>query len=234
MPSEGSVWPRPYHAWHSERSRSWHRSNPPPDINTSICRRPEYRSRRSATKYSFSGVRNGRGGSVRGRSADPTPDGDMIHAEVPLSHNLLYVKAERIPQVPTDAQNDDLGFEMAPLEQFRPVSSHAGQRLSDRLLAVCNTSLSGEFHPIVAYLFTDFKCNLSCHYCGHQNDAPGMSEDTAVRSIEWLHETGGRVLALMGGEVLLVPTWSIRSWTMRCRRASGFTFQPMAASCGLM
>jgi sulfatase maturation enzyme AslB (radical SAM superfamily) len=25
--------------------------------------------------------------------------------------------------------------------------------------------LPGNFHPIVAYLFTEFKCNLDCHYC---------------------------------------------------------------------
>ena len=66
--------------------------------------------------------------------------------------------------------------------------------------------LPGDFHPIVAYLFTDFKCNLSCHYCwAFDNRAPGMTEDTAMRAINWLHSTGGRVLALMGGEVLLRP-----------------------------
>ena len=32
-----------------------------------------------------------------------------------------------------------------------------------------------------------------------------MSEDVARRSIDWLHDTGCRVLALMGGEVLLRP-----------------------------
>jgi len=32
-----------------------------------------------------------------------------------------------------------------------------------------------------------------------------MTEDTARRSIDWLHESGFRVLALMGGEVLLRP-----------------------------
>ena len=32
-----------------------------------------------------------------------------------------------------------------------------------------------------------------------------MTEDVAKRSIDWLHETGCRVLALMGGEVLLRP-----------------------------
>jgi MoaA/NifB/PqqE/SkfB family radical SAM enzyme len=64
----------------------------------------------------------------------------------------------------------------------------------------------GDFHPIVAYLFTEFKCNLSCHYCwAFDNRVRGMSEDTAMRAVNWLYRTGGRVLALMGGEVLLRP-----------------------------
>ena len=25
--------------------------------------------------------------------------------------------------------------------------------------------LPGDFHPIIAYLFTEWKCNLDCHYC---------------------------------------------------------------------
>jgi len=66
--------------------------------------------------------------------------------------------------------------------------------------------LPGEFHPIIAYLFTEWKCNLDCHYCwAFDNRVKGMSEDTARRAIDWLHETGCRVLALMGGEVLLRP-----------------------------
>ena len=64
----------------------------------------------------------------------------------------------------------------------------------------------GEFHPIISYLFTEWKCNLVCHYCwAYNNNVKGMSEATARHSIDWLHETGCRVLALMGGEVLLRP-----------------------------
>ena len=40
----------------------------------------------------------------------------------------------------TDAQDNDLGFEMSPLEQYRPVPSHH-RRVSDCLLPACNTSL---------------------------------------------------------------------------------------------
>jgi MoaA/NifB/PqqE/SkfB family radical SAM enzyme len=64
----------------------------------------------------------------------------------------------------------------------------------------------GDFHPIIAYLFTEWKCNLDCHYCwAFDNRVKGMTEDIARRSIDWLHDNGCRVLALMGGEPLLRP-----------------------------
>jgi MoaA/NifB/PqqE/SkfB family radical SAM enzyme len=66
--------------------------------------------------------------------------------------------------------------------------------------------MPGEFHPIIAYLFTEWKCNLDCHYCwAFDNRVKGMTEDIARRSIDWLHDHGCRVLALMGGEPLLRP-----------------------------
>lgn len=67
-------------------------------------------------------------------------------------------------------------------------------------------AMPGVFHPIIAYLFTEWKCNLDCHYCwAFDNSVKGMTEDVARRSIDWLHENGCRVLALMGGEPLLRP-----------------------------
>jgi MoaA/NifB/PqqE/SkfB family radical SAM enzyme len=66
--------------------------------------------------------------------------------------------------------------------------------------------LPGDFHPIVAYLFTEYKCNLDCHYCySFDNRVKGMSEEVARASIDWLHSTTCRALALMGGEVILRP-----------------------------
>jgi MoaA/NifB/PqqE/SkfB family radical SAM enzyme len=66
--------------------------------------------------------------------------------------------------------------------------------------------MPGEFHPIIAYLFTEWKCNLDCHYCwAFDNSVKGMTEDIARRSIDWLHDHGCRVLALMGGEPMLRP-----------------------------
>ncbi len=65
---------------------------------------------------------------------------------------------------------------------------------------------SDDLRPIIPYLFTEWKCNLDCHYCWSYNNAvKGMTEDVAKRSIDWLHSIGSRVLALMGGEPLLRP-----------------------------
>lgn len=66
--------------------------------------------------------------------------------------------------------------------------------------------MPGDFHPITAYLFVEYKCNLDCWYCwAFNNQVKGMTEDVARRSIDWLHDHGCRVLALMGGEPLLRP-----------------------------
>jgi len=69
--------------------------------------------------------------------------------------------------------------------------------------------LPGEFHPITAYLFLEYKCNLDCWYCwAFNNKVKGMTEDVARRSIDWLYDHGCRVLALMGGEPLLRPQFA--------------------------
>jgi MoaA/NifB/PqqE/SkfB family radical SAM enzyme len=69
--------------------------------------------------------------------------------------------------------------------------------------------LPGSFHPLIAYLFNEWKCNLNCGYCwAYDNKVKGMSEEVARRSIDWLHSTTCRVLALMGGEVLLRPEFT--------------------------
>jgi MoaA/NifB/PqqE/SkfB family radical SAM enzyme len=58
--------------------------------------------------------------------------------------------------------------------------------------------------PILSYLFTDWKCNVDCHYCFQfNNNEEGMTLETATSSIDWLKTIGCRVLAIMGGEPLL-------------------------------
>ena len=55
----------------------------------------------------------------------------------------------------------------------------------------------------------EYKCNLDCWYCwAYDNKVKGMTEDVARRSIDWLHDHGCRVLALMGGEPLLRPQFA--------------------------
>ena len=69
--------------------------------------------------------------------------------------------------------------------------------------------LPGDFHPMTAYLFVEYKCNLDCWYCwAFDNRVKGMTADIARRSIDWLHDHGCRVLALMGGEPLLRPQFA--------------------------
>jgi len=69
--------------------------------------------------------------------------------------------------------------------------------------------LSGDFHPITAYLFVEYKCNVDCWYCwSFNNQVKGMTEDIARRSIDWLYDHGCRVVALMGGEPLLRPAFA--------------------------
>src|ERR1700683_63360 len=69
--------------------------------------------------------------------------------------------------------------------------------------------MPGDFHPIIAYLFTEWKFNLDFHYCwAFDNRVKGMTEEIAKRSIDWLRESGAGVLALMGGEPLLRPQFA--------------------------
>ena len=69
--------------------------------------------------------------------------------------------------------------------------------------------LPGDFHPITAYLFLEYKCNLDCWYCwSFNNKVKGMTEDVARRSIDWLYDQGCRVIGLMGGEPLLRPDFA--------------------------
>jgi MoaA/NifB/PqqE/SkfB family radical SAM enzyme len=79
--------------------------------------------------------------------------------------------------------------------------------------------LPGDFHPITAYLFLEYKCNLDCWYCwSFNNTVTGMSEDIARRSIDWLHDRGCRALALIGGEPLLRPVLAHKAVDYAARR----------------
>ena len=61
-----------------------------------------------------------------------------------------------------------------------------------------------EFRPVLCYLYTEWKCNIDCHYCfQYDNDRPNMSLETAKDAIDWLKSVGCTSYLLMGGEPLL-------------------------------
>src|SRR5262245_8634139 len=80
--------------------------------------------------------------------------------------------------------------------------------------------LPGDFHPIIAYLFTEWKCNLDSHYCwAFDNRVKEMTEEIAKRSIDRLRDTGAGVLALMGGEPTAAS--AVRAQGLLSRRQEG-------------
>ena len=61
-----------------------------------------------------------------------------------------------------------------------------------------------EFRPVLCYLYTEWRCNIDCHYCfQYDNHNDGMDLETAKSSIDWLKSLGCRVIPLMGGEPLM-------------------------------
>jgi hypothetical protein len=110
------------------------------------------------------------------------------------------------PQYPELLGDDGLGPPIPP-----PKRRHKAEHIARAFRGwaapwLKSRVLPGDFHPIIAYLFTEWKCNLDCHYCwAFDNRVKGMTEEVAKRSIDWLRDSGAGVLALMGGEPLLRP-----------------------------
>ena len=135
-------------------------------------------------------------------------------------HNLLMKPAAK-PMAPPSLQPKTGELQKLPEPVFPQCPIPEGEEMSEREYHRLNTKRAfkcwalpfvksrfrgEELRPIIAYLFTEFKCNIDCHYCwSFNNNVKGMTEETARRSIDWLHSIGNRVLALMGGEPLLRP-----------------------------
>jgi len=88
------------------------------------------------------------------------------------------------------------------LETMSYKSTNGARTLKYLLVPYLRAQVNPEyFKPLICYLYTDWQCNIDCHYC-FQNDSnlPGMTLETAKSSIDWLKSLGCRVLALMGGE----------------------------------
>ncbi len=124
---------------------------------------------------------------------------------VPPSAQPQALPEPVFPQHPEALDNDDA---IPPAGRRRWTAPYILRAMRGWLFPYIKSRLlPGDFHPIIAYLFTEWKCNLDCHYCwAFDNRVKGMTEDIARRSIDWLHDdTTCRVLALMGGEPLLRP-----------------------------
>lgn len=137
----------------------------------------------------------------------------------PMAPPSPSAQAQTLPEPVFPRHPDLLGDEASDFAPHEPVTPNGRRHWTTSLIFramrgwlfpyVKSRVLPGDFHPIIAYLFTEWKCNLDCHYCwAFDNRVKGMSEDTAKRSIDWLHSTTCRVLALMGGEPLLRPDFA--------------------------
>jgi MoaA/NifB/PqqE/SkfB family radical SAM enzyme len=130
-------------------------------------------------------------------------------------HQILYTPASR----PTLESAPELQVLPEPVYPQHPNPQPMSEREYQKLNAIRTWKTWGapyfksrwhsdELRPLIPYLFTEWKCNLDCHYCwSYNNKVRGMTEDVAKRSIDWIHFIGSRVLALMGGEPLLRPNF---------------------------
>src|SRR3974390_1422133 len=157
----------------------------------------------------------------------PTLQTQPFRLDVPL-HSLLHQAAQRpmlehsedvaalpvpvFPQYPEllhDLNMEDIAAHEHVLETGKrqwPVSRILTTMRGWMVPYFKSRVLPGDFQPIIAYLFTEWKCNLDCHYCwSYDNRVKGMTEEIAHRSIDWLETTPCRVLPPIGGEPLLRP-----------------------------
>ena len=132
----------------------------------------------------------------------------LEHSGTPRSAPPASPAPASLPEPPFPRHPELLGEATGPVVQERRWTAPQVLRKANCWLVpyVKSRVLPGDFHPLVAYLLTDWKCNVDCHYCpSWDNRVPGMTEDMARRSIDWLETTTCRALAIMGGEPLVRP-----------------------------
>jgi len=95
--------------------------------------------------------------------------------------------------------------------------------------------LPGQFHPIIAYLFTEWKCNLDCHCCwAFDNTVKGMTEVVAKDQSTGCTRPPAAFWPLWEASHCCGRNWSTRLLTMPPRKASGYTCQQTRGCCGPM
>src|SRR5271165_2217072 len=147
---------------------------------------------------------------------------------VPAAPKGLTLPAAVFPQYPERLQ--DPGPLVAP--EKRQWGAKDVYRYSRGWLFpyVRSRVMPGEFHPITAYLFVEYKCNLDCWYCwSYNNNVKGMTEDVARRSIDWLHDNGCWCWLSWVASLFFARISFTKSSITRPRRDSGFTSRPMGA-----
>src|SRR5580693_1441916 len=157
-------------------------------------------------------------------ASQPGNDSTSFRLDVPVNDLLTQTRARSVvapsdtpatlpnpvfPQYPELLHDDGLGPPIPPPKRHYK-AEHITRAFRGWAVPWLKSRLqTGDFHPIIAYLFTEWKCNLDCHYCwAFDNRVKGMTEEIAKRSIDWLRDSGAGVLALMGGEPLLRPQFA--------------------------
>ena len=125
-----------------------------------------------------------------------TPNGESSSGsrlDVPL-HNLLTQrglrttvppagKPERLPHPVFPQYPDLLGDDGEGPPKPPPKRHYSAEHITRAIRGwavpwLKSRVLPGDFHPIIAYLFTEWKCNLDCHYCwAFDNRVQGMTEE---------------------------------------------------------
>ena len=148
--------------------------------------------------------------------------------------NNILLEPETRPKLPPRGEPQKLPDPVYPQRPLNDTESDFGYNKINTVRGVKTWAVpfakslwhSEDLRPIIAYLFTEYKCNLDCHYCwSYDNRVRGMTEDTAKRSIDWLHGIGNRVLALMGGEPLLRPDF-VHKITYYASKKDFFVYLP--------
>ena len=127
-----SAWQQRHGASERAENQSCRLSSPPLYINRSTCQQREGSLIHPPRYVRVPQFASTTPTEFRSIILDPAPNRNVIYMHIPLCHDLLEIaQAQRISKIPSNAPDDDFGFEMSTLEQRWPVPSHERPSLSD-------------------------------------------------------------------------------------------------------
>src|SRR5260370_38730870 len=104
----------------------------------------------------------------------------MIQAESPLGHHLFQVPiAERIAQIPTKAEDDDLVLKVSPAKQCRPLVLHSFT-LPECTQRVCDRSAA----KTIRRIWRRHARRVHSHWHPH-NLVPDLTHQIAARTLPY-------------------------------------------------